>query len=267
MPDNLFETRQRINAAAQTRKITRTMELIASSRLQRGKQQLAAFAPMLHHLAYAASCLPHSYFSPLAEHCETKALFVFAGAKGLSGAYTPTLLRFCAEYARGAEILAVGSAAAQAYPNAHSCFGDDPPSPAFAQTLLHAAQIRYEAGEFHEVWLIYTEGYTPVAKRLFPLPEPEGMRHTPPESVLLDPTPQAAYAALSAAYARALLYEAHLQAYTAEQVARVSTMDSATQNAEEIIEQLQAEYNRIRQASITQEIIMVSGAANALGED
>ena len=44
-------------------------------------------------------------------------------------------------------------------------------------------------------------------------------------------------------------------------------MDSATQNAEEIIEQLQAEYNRIRQASITQEIIMVSGAANALGED
>ena len=51
------------------------------------------------------------------------------------------------------------------------------------------------------------------------------MRHTPPESVLLDPTPQAAYAALSAAYARALLYEAHLQAYTAEQVARVSTME------------------------------------------
>ena len=55
MPDNLFETRQRINAAAQTRKITRTMELVASSRLQRAKQQLAAFAPALRHLSEAAA--------------------------------------------------------------------------------------------------------------------------------------------------------------------------------------------------------------------
>ena len=58
-----------------------------------------------------------------------------------------------------------------------------------------------------------------------------------------------------------------MQAYTAEQVARVSAMDHATRNAEDIINELQAEYNRIRQASITQEIIMVSGAAKAIGED
>lgn len=64
MPDNLFETRQRINAAAQTRKITRTMELVASSRLQRAKQQLAAFAPALRHLSEAAACLPEAYFTP-----------------------------------------------------------------------------------------------------------------------------------------------------------------------------------------------------------
>ena len=75
MPDNLFETRQRINAAAQTRKITRTMELVASSRLQRAKQQLAAFAPALRHLSEAAACLPEAYFTPDPDRPKRRYLF------------------------------------------------------------------------------------------------------------------------------------------------------------------------------------------------
>ena len=139
MPDNLFETRQRINAAAQTRKITRTMELVASSRLQRAKQQLAAFAPALRHLSEAAACLPEAYFTPDPDRPKRRALLVFAGAKGLSGAYSPALLRFAAEHTKGAVLFAAGSAAAAEYPDAYLTFGDDAPSPAFAQALFNAA--------------------------------------------------------------------------------------------------------------------------------
>lgn len=265
MPDNLFETRQRINAAAQTRKITRTMELVASSRLQRAKQQLAAFAPALRHLSEAAACLPEAYFTPDPDRPKRRALLVFAGAKGLSGAYSPALLRFAAEHTKGAVLFAAGSAAAAEYPDAYLTFGDDAPSPAFAQALFNAAEAPYKSGEVIEVWLVYTEGYTPVIKRLLPLPAPESPHAA--GQLILEPSPKALYSTLFAFYTRALLYEAHLQAYTAEQVARVSAMDHATRNAEDIINELQAEYNRIRQASITQEIIMVSGAANAIGED
>ena len=245
MPDNLFETRQRINAAAQTRKITRTMELVASSRLQRAKQQLAAFAPALRHLSEAAACLPEAYFTPDPDG--------------------PALLRFAAEHTKGAVLFAAGSAAAAEYPDAYLTFGDDAPSPAFAQALFNAVEAPYKSGEVNEVWLVYTEGYTPVRKRLLPLPAPESPHAA--GQLILEPSPKALYSTLFAFYTRALLYEAHLQAYTAEQVARVSAMDHATRNAEDIINELQAEYNRIRQASITQEIIMVSGAANAIGED
>lgn len=265
MPDNLFEIRQRINAAAETRKITRTMELVASSRLQRSKQQLAAFAPTLRHLEQASACLPETYFSPLPECCGKPAFLVFAGAKGLSGAYGTTLLRFAAERVPGAFLLAVGSAAAAEYPDAQFCFGDDAPSPAFVQTLLNAAETLCQSGKASEVQLIYTKGYTPVTKRLFPLPEPASADAA--EALILEPSPRALYPALYSAYARAILYEAHLQAYTAEQVARVAAMDHATRNAGDIINELQADYNRIRQASITAEIIMVSGAANATGGD
>ena len=160
---------------------------------------------------------------------------------------------------------AAGSAAAAEYPDAYLTFGDDAPSPAFAQALFNAAEAPYKSGEVSEVWLVYTEGYTPVIKRLLPLPAPESPHAA--GQLILEPSPKALYSTLFAFYTRALLYEAHLQAYTAEQVARVSAMDHATRNAEDIINELQAEYNRIRQASITQEIIMVSGAANAIGED
>lgn len=112
LENNLFDIKKRITAAKQTHKITRTMELIASSRLQRGKTQLAHCQIWLKFMRQAASCLPDSYFKPIdIPQTDRKAYIIFGGSKGLSGAYSPSLLQYAMPIVMGQIIITVGNAA------------------------------------------------------------------------------------------------------------------------------------------------------------
>lgn len=260
--NNLFNIKKRISAATQTRKITRTMELIASSRLQRGKLLLASCQEWLKHMREATQYLPDSYYELLPDtrnpgSSDKKIYIVFGGSKGLSGAYSPNLLSYAKPAVSGHIVIAIGNATEAFFPDARSLHGDEIPSADYARDIVQAAKTISEKENAHEAHLIYTRDSMHVTERLFPLIR----REQETDDVIFEPSARVLFPALFDEYAESVVYEAHLQAFVSEQIARVSAMDSATQNADEIIEDLQASYNRIRQSSITQEIIAVSNVA------
>ena len=255
--NNLFDLKKRINATVQTRKITRTMELIASSRLQRSKILLADCREWAGHMREAAMCLPDSYFQVPAGTEGRKAYIVFGGSKGLSGAYGPNLLQFAKPLADGQTVIAAGSAAEVFFPDAHSFFPDAVPSADYARTVARTARDLYTGKEADEVYMLYTRSAVHISERLFPLTRTEKRN----KKIITEPSAKVLFPALFEEYSDTLVYQAHLQAFISEQIAKVTAMDSATRNADEIIDTLQASYNSIRQSSITQEIITISNAA------
>lgn len=265
MPENnLSDIKKRISAAGQTRKITRTMELIASSRLQRSKTLLAGFQEWMEYMHVAARCLPDSYFAlsdDTTRSNDKRAYILFGGSKGLAGAYAPNLLQYALPILKGRIVVTVGSAVAGAFSDAHSSFGDEAPSTNLAESIAKSAKILWEGTEADEIHMIYTKGVRHITQQLLPLAPLEKCG----DVVIIEPSGAVLFPALFEEYVMSLIYEAHLQAYVSEQIARVSAMDSATRNADEIIETLQTSYNRIRQTSITQEIIAVSNAARGDG--
>ena len=254
--NNLFDLKKRINATVQTRKITRTMELIASSRLQRCKMLQADCREWAGHMREAAMCLPDAYFQVQTDAKDRKAYIIFGGSKGLSGAYGPSLLNFAKPLAEGQIILAAGSSAEAFFPDAHSFFPDAVPSAEYARTLARTAREIYAAKEADEVYMLYTRSAVHISERLFPLTRTEKRN----KKIITEPSAKVLFPALFEEYSDTLVYQAHLQAFISEQIAKVSAMDSATRNADDIIDNLQAAYNRIRQSSITQEIITISNA-------
>ena len=261
MPDvNLLDIKKRVTAANQTRKITRTMELIASSRLQRSKAQLTHYQVWMRHLRDAACCLPDQYFEPLDEPLpgSKRAYIVMGGSQGLSGSYSPSLLQYADPPATDQVILAVGSAAEIYFPEAHSLLGDEIPSADYAQTITSTALSLYERKAVCAVLMVYTKGSRHVTEQLLPLVRQHAEQNV---AVIAEPSARSLHPVLYREYVEALVHEAHLQAFLAEQIARVSAMDNATQNADKIIDDLRATYNRIRQSSITQEILAVGNAA------
>ena len=260
MPENnLFTIKKRVVAANQTRKITRTMEMIASSRMQRVKLLLAHHYVWMKHMQKAAGCLSEHYFEQVrTRDGAQKAYIVFGGSKGLSGTYSSSVFQYAVPIVAGHLVLAVGNAAEAFFTDNHCYLGNDAPSADCAKSIAKAALALYEDNQAASVHMIYAKGNRIITQQLLPLTRPDEDR---PAVIIAEPSEQALHPALYMEYICALVHEAHLQTFLAEQVARISAMDSATQNADEIIENLQATYNRIRQSSITQEIITVSNAA------
>jgi|GEM_PF-616907 len=264
MPENnLFNIKKRVTAAKQTRKITGTMELIASARLYRGRLLLSNYQDWVKYMCEAVQCLPDSYFT-LKEDSDgesKKAYIVFCGSKGLSGSYGPNLLDYAEPIVNGHIVIAVGSAGETFFPDAYRWFDDEIPSADGARDIARAAKDLYENKTVNEVYIIYMRGTDTLSVRLFP-PARNAITRMKEynDMVIVEPSEKVLFPELFEEYIETVVYEAYLHAFVAEQVARVSAMDSATQNADEIIEGLQSTYNRIRQSAITQEIIMVSNA-------
>ena len=128
----------------------------------------------------------------------------------------------------------------------------------------------FREGRYREIRLLYT-GYismlsqSPKSIELLPLRESEGeaKKESASASVLFEPSESAVLEAIVPEYLSGLVYGAVCESYTSELAARRSAMDSATKNAEEMIEDLSLKYNRARQSAITQEITEIIGGSGA----
>jgi F-type H+-transporting ATPase subunit gamma len=297
MGAQLRAVRRRIRSIQSTAKITRAQELIASSRIIKAQQRLHAAAPYARELTRAVEAvvsrseqIDHPLTRPVLNPTRA-AVVVLTSDRGFCGGYNANVLRE-AQSLRGLlreqGIQEVSFVAGRKGISWHrfrdramaaewSGFSDTPRQQNAAeitQALLEAYERPTEEGGVDEIHVVYTEFVSmltqqPAVHRLLPLEVVE-TDEPPPGGPLpiydFEPSPEDVLNSLLPWYVESRLFHALLDSAASEIAARRRAMKSATDNANELIEQLSREANKARQAEITQEISEIVGGANALAD-
>ena len=201
--------------------------------------------------------------------------------KGMAGAYNQNLLKFLKEHAdQNDRFYVIGQVGYRALLHKDPRLVEEFQYGATAPTLQRARDITVDAiddfksGKLDEVYLIYTKIQNaltsePVMERLLPLdrehlkPAPKGLGD-PRGEVEMFPDAKTVFEQTAPIYMHGMIFGAMTESFCAEQSARMTAMDSATKSANDMIHELQLEYNRTRQGSITQEITEIIGGAAAV---
>jgi F-type H+-transporting ATPase subunit gamma len=290
MAAELRVLRQKIKAVQSTKKITRAYELIATSRLPKAQQRMAAARPYADEITRAlselanASTLDHPLLVARPEP-KRAAVLVVTSDKGMCGAYNSSVLKRAEELQsllRGqgkTPVLYVIGRKGMTYYNfrgrdlAGQWFGfSDQPTyagAAEAGTALVESFMRDEGVD--EVHVVYTEfksmlTQSPVAKQVAPLQVEYAEQPTARTSYEFEPEAEQLLGALLPKYVNTRLYSAMLEAAASELAARQRAMKAATDNANDLLRDYSRQANAARQAQITQEISEIVGGANALAD-
>jgi F-type H+-transporting ATPase subunit gamma len=297
MASSLRELRERVKTVSTTKKITRAMELIASSRIIKAKQRATAAAPYARELTRAMSAV--ATFSnvdhPLTTEPENPtraAMLLITSDRGLAGAYSANVIKqgeSLAELLRdeGKEVVPylTGRKAAAFYqfrdrPVAQvwEGFSDSPDYAAakeIADTLIDAFLTPAEEGGVDEIHIVYTRFRSMMTQtaeviRMLPLEVVESEEEVPEDQVFplydFEPDAETVLDNLLPLYVASRIQYCLLQSAASELAARQKAMKAATDNAQQLIERLTREANQARQAEITQEITEIVGGANALAD-
>jgi F-type H+-transporting ATPase subunit gamma len=291
MGAKLRTVRRRIRSVQSTMKITRAMELIATSRIMRAQQRVEAARPYAERLtaaigdvAAATSALGHPLLQERPDRTRA-AVFVVTSDRGLAGAYSSNVLRKAEELlallrseGKEAELFVAGRKGVSFYrfrgrPVERAWTGfSEMPGYDHAKEIADALIERFLADEVDEIHGVYT-GFVsvavqrPAARRFVPMVMQEGAERPPghlPADYLFEPEPEALLRALLPRYVETRVFNALLESAAAEHAARRRAMSAATENAEELIKILTRVANQARQAEITTEISEIVGGAEAL---
>ena len=282
------ELKGRIKSVENTRKITRTMEMVATSKMKRAQDRVVAARPY----AKALSDVISSLYSPdlaerfplLRQPAEQRrvALVVLTSNRGLAGAFNANLIK----EAR-ARLLDLERAGAQVDVHVIGKKGigyfkyvgrelatqridvTDRPTAANAAEIVDALMADYVAGTLDGVYVTYSKfnsvlSTPPTTDQVLPVTPPQAKEGGVQRDYLLFPNAEAILTELLPSYVRNAVYRALVETVAGEQAARRTAMKNATDNAGDILNVLRRTYNRARQAQITQEIAEIVGGAAAL---
>lgn len=282
------DLRKRIKSVRNTQQITKAMKMVASARLRRAQTKAKSTEPYAEKLGQILNNVANSMDAaeltayPLMEVREVKrTLYILIGAdKGLAGAYTSNLIKYFTQLARGHEqaeyeTIAVGRKPMEylnhhKFPVTEAYHGfSDKPEYSHAQRLVADATKRFLDGTVDQVIMVYTHFVNSLTQTvqsvtLLPISSPEQDETTMQELYYYEPSAKGIYSELLPKYLEITVYNALLQASASELGARMTAMTSATDNAGELISTLNLEYNKLRQAGITNELSEIVGGANAL---
>jgi F-type H+-transporting ATPase subunit gamma len=297
MGAQLRAVRRRIKSIQSTAKITRAQELIASSRIIKAQQRLHAAAPYARELTRAVEAvvsrseqIDHPLTRPVTNPTRA-AVVILTSDRGFCGGFNSNVLREAqslrgllreqgiqeATFVAGRKGIIWHRFRDRAMAAEWSGFSDTPRQQNAAeitQALLEAFERPTEDGGVDEIHVVYTEFVSmltqqPVVHRLLPLEVVE-TDEPPPSGPMpiydFEPSPEDVLNSLLPWYVESRLFHALLDSAASEIAARRRAMKSATDNANELIEQLSREANKARQAEITQEISEIVGGANALAD-
>jgi F-type H+-transporting ATPase subunit gamma len=297
MAAQLRAIRQRIRGVRSIAQITRAQELIAASRIIKAQQRVRDAGPYARELTQAVEAVvsqsAHIDHPLTREHPDPQraAVLILTSDRGFAGGYNNNVLREADRLRgllsergvepvtyvsgnkgvtwhrfRGREIAGewTGFSEAPRQENARE----------ITETLLDAFNRSADEGGVDEIHLVFTEFVSmltqnAVIRRIIPLvieETDEEPASGPLPLYEFEPSPQAVLDALLPWYVESRIYQALLEAAAAEIAARRRAMKSATDNANELLEQFTLEANKARQAEITQEISEIVGGANALAE-
>jgi F-type H+-transporting ATPase subunit gamma len=287
--------RQRIRAAQTTKKITRAMELISASRIQKAQQRVAASAPYSRAVTRAVSAVAtysnvDHILTTEPEKVERAAVVIFTSDRGLAGAFSASVLKEAEELttllrSQGKEVVfyLVGRKSV-AYFNFRKrdsertwTGGTDQPVFETAKEIGDELVAKFiqdaSEGGVDEIHIVYNRfvsmvTQTPEVVRLLPLEVVEGVEEPGENQILplyeFEPDVGAVLDALLPVYIESRVFNAMLQSAAAEHAARQRAMKSASDNADKLILNYTRLANNARQAEITQQISEIVGGADAL---
>ncbi|SFI66480.1 ATP synthase F1 subunit gamma [Thermoflavimicrobium dichotomicum] len=284
------EIKRRIRSVENTKKITSAMKMVAAAKLRRAQERAEASRPyadkMREVIMNLAQGTKSNHPMLVSRPVHKTGYLVITSDRGLAGGYDGNLLRLLLQNLKKRHqsqdeyvLFVIGRKGLsflekKGLPVIGSVTGlSDSPSFAEIKQIASNAVGLYEEGKYDELYILYNEFVNPVVqrpteKRLLPLDteqfeskEKEGDLKTLYE---YEPSQEEVLAEILPRYAESLIYSSLMDAKASYFAAQMTAMGNATDNATEMIEQLTLEYNKARQAAITQEIAEIVAGANAL---
>ena len=282
---SMRDIKRRRNSIASTQQITKAMKLVSTVKLQKTKMRAERSKPYFDKM-YAtvtsmlakSGTIEHPYLKP--QSSTKKAVILITSNRGLAGGYNSNVIKTVTGSDLKAEdivLFTVGSKGreyfARRYYEIAKEYNEVIENPMFsdAKEICEEVLKRYVSGEVGEIYLAYTYFkntvvHEPRLLKLLPIQVDEADIEAAKSNSLMNYEPQEeeALEIIIPKYMTSILYGALVEAVASENGARMQAMDSATSNADEMIEKLTLQYNRARQGSITQELTEIIAGANAI---
>ena len=284
MPGGMQEIKRRIKSVESTKKITKAMELVATSKLRKTRNQLEQSKPYYTNVAQTvaeilANCKGNNDSIYLVENkdIEKEVFIVIASSLGLCGGYNANIFKEIKGAIKpGDYVYSIGSKATSYLLKNHQGgtdhkFDDLNTTFDFKDVTKLVAELTkmYREKEISKIKIVYTEfvnnlTFRPRIVTLLPV-DPSDFDHIEisKKSTLFEPSPEEVLDSLIPMYLQAVIYGYIIESATSENAARRTSMENANDNADELTEQLLLKYNQARQTAITNEISEIVAGANA----
>lgn len=284
MAESTRDIKRRIRGISNTKQITKAMELVSSAKLRKARERLDRTKPYfntvyesINEILAATENIKHPY---LEAREVKKSLYVIVTAdRGLAGGYNSNIIRLVENEIRdnsdNALLIVIGSKGRDYFVrrgynvvnefvgiSEEPCFSD-------AREIGEKVMKLYEDKEVDEVKLAYTKFITTISQdavlmKLLPNDNIKGEKTNKLSVVEYEPSPEDVLSYLIPKYIESTIYGALIESSSSEQGARRTSMESATDNAEDMIDELTLSFNRARQAAITSELSEIVAGAEAL---
>jgi len=280
---SLRDLRRRIRDVGKIKQITRAMQFVAASKLKRAQDATLNARPYAEAidevLADVAAVLSGEDHPLLGTPEKGKRLIVLCTSdRGLAGPFNTNTIRFVAraitEHQGDLAVVAVGRKGRDALRRARvpieayfDGFGD---RPSFADVVPLARLVTddYRSGGYERIDLVYSQFVStlvqrPALEQLLPVKPSEDTKGIPGNQFIFEPSPSAVLEQLLPRYVAQRLFQAVLESKASEESSRMVAMRNATDNADDLIDDYTLEYNKVRQTSITREMIEIATGAQA----
>ena len=278
MPQEVARIKKRIKSISSSYKITSAMKLVSTVKLKKWKSKMLAnkdYAAQIDEIAATVFSNVEKSKNPffLERKADKNLYIVLSSSLGLCGAYNNNIFRLAdAKIKDSDDAIILGNKAISHYKDGafthietfkeYSNVNDE----AIINQIIEYIKTEYVKGTYQEIHIIYTSYknslvFHPVDYTLLPLKvEEENKEPYPP---IMEPNQEALINVLVPIYLKNSVYAKFLESEVCEQAARSNAMENATKNAEELLEDLQIEFNKARQGAITQEITEIVGASQS----
>ncbi|MBE5973137.1 MAG: ATP synthase F1 subunit gamma [Paenibacillaceae bacterium] len=281
---SIRDIKRRRDSIQSTEQITKAMKLISTVKLQKSRAKAEASKPYydmmydtINSMLRKSGTIEHKYLK--AGDSKRKAVIVITSNRGLAGGYNSNIAKLVLQDERLepelTDIYAIGRKGKESLGKKGYHIAQDYSEVINEPIYRDAADITMELldafgqNRIGEIYLVYTSfkntvTQIPTLKKLLPVEMAEGSEKTDLALMNYEPNEDEVLDSIIPKYMSSLIYGALLEAVASENGARMTAMDSATNNAEDMIEELGLIYNRARQGSITQELTEIIAGANAI---
>ena len=283
---SLRDLRKRIQTVKSTRQITKAMKMVSASKLRRSQDSLLSIRPYAYKLIGLINTLKDKmddFEHPLVSRREIKKtrLVIISSDRGLCGSYNSNIIKKAESYIKEAGLNQdnciidfVGKKAYEYFKRRYTNIGDNyriDENPTYQKVSYLGARIieTYVAGDFDSLVVIYNEFKSAMnqkitIERLFPIITPDYEDVSIVDNFKYEPSKQKVLEGLLPQYVKVEVLRILLESFASEHGARMTAMESATKNSDEMMKKLSLIYNRQRQAVITTELMEIVSGKEAL---